>query len=213
MSQDLSPRWSETAPSCPVSATSLCQPPTRTEQAPRHSLTGRRATQTAERRERERERKRWRERCRNGLPPQPAKNRVRNTGERRSRSRGHGRRGCNRPAGRVQGVAYPGRTRCAHVSPPAVPNHKARSRAAPGGHEGSEPPGHANVDTDALPMIRAAGKSPVLPARRLWPRGSQPALSPLRPAPRGRARATGPLHPLPGQRGESPAGAAKSTDS
>lgn len=53
--------------------------PTRTKQAPRQSLTGKRETQTAERREKERER--WRERCRNGLPPQPAKNSVRNTGE------------------------------------------------------------------------------------------------------------------------------------
>lgn len=108
-----------------------------------------------------------------------------------------GGEGATVPRAGSQGVAYPGRTRCAQISPPAVPNHKARSRAAPGGHEGSEPPGHANVDTDALPMIRAAGKSPVLPARRLWPRGKPACIVPAAPSAARPCRSHGTVAPSP----------------
>lgn len=161
--------------------------PTRTKQAPGHSLTGRRETQTAERREKERER--WRERCRNGLPPQPAKNRVRNTGEetltesrpweeRVQPSRWPSPRGHFTP-GTVGGDP--------HLSPSCAQTNPANGQFLVG-TRASEPPGHScgscQHECSSSQDMDASGpgcwKSPVLPAQRLCPmQGHQPAPSQL----------------------------------
>lgn len=130
------------APSSSTSDTStVTTDPTRTEQAPGHSLTGRRETQTAERREKERER--WRERCRDGLPPQPAKNSVRNTGEETLTE--------SRPwEERVQPSRWPGpmghHPTNSSRGPTSLPRHKPCKGTASEGHCQA----HVNMDNKGM---------------------------------------------------------------
>lgn len=185
----------------------------------------------------ERKRERWRERCRNGLPPQPAKNSVRNTGEETlTESRPWGERVQPSRWPGLVGHFIPGMVRGPTSLPQPCPNtNPAEGRGARGlqSHQLTPAP-HINMD-EICPekgmLCQRSGllEEPCPPCPKACPTqgqgghgGSWLAPSQLGTAPWWATRghrdaapgppATGLLHPLPGQRGESPAGAAKSTD-
>ena len=223
---------------CSTSDTStVTTDPTRTKQAPGHSLTGRRETQTAERREKEREREVERE-----VQKWASSTACKEQCEKHWRGDAHGveamgGEGATVTLARPRGTFHPrNRSRGPTSLPQPCPNTNPAEGWRLQGTRASEPPGHGCgswMKSAPRKGCSANGpgcwKSPVLPAQRLCPMqgqhghgGSQPAPSQLCTAPWWGAGghcdavpgppAAGPLHPLPGQRGESPAGAAKSTD-
>lgn len=206
--------------------------PTRTKQAPGHSLTGRRETQTAERREKERERG-----VERAVQKWASSTACKEQGEKHWRGDAHGveamgGEGATVTLAKPQGTFHHKNSGREPTSlPQPCPNTDPANGQFLMGTRASEPPGHgcgscqrgcgSPRDGDALPAVQAAGRalSPVHDALR---HAGTPASPGPAPHTHGGGRgapdampgplATGPLHPLPGQRGESPAGAAKSTD-